>query len=90
MNGVNIAMKLLNHKFELKPFQIESLQNLLDNKDTFCLSPTGSGKSIIYELAPLLFDFKNKGNIDMENLYSNVVIIQPLKALMEENVSHLK
>ena len=39
MNGVNIAMKLLNHKFELKPFQIESLHNLLDNKDTFCLSP---------------------------------------------------
>jgi ATP-dependent DNA helicase RecQ len=76
--------------FNLHAFQEQSIEAYLNGKDVFCAAPTGSGKSIVYELAPFVFDMKNcKGEIDTKDLQAVVVIVQPLKALMEDNVTRL-
>ena len=36
-----------------RPGQGESIQNLLDNQHTLVVMPTGSGKSLIFQLAAL-------------------------------------
>ena len=54
------------------------------------MTPTGSGKLIIYEIPNLVFDHLLLGAMDKKNLFSVVIIIQPLKALMEENTNRLK
>ena len=42
---------------ELKPKQIESIECFVSGRDTFVSLPTGYGKSVIFAILPLLFDF---------------------------------
>ena len=41
----------------LKPKQLEAVKRFVSGKDTFVALPTGYGKSIIFAILPLLFDF---------------------------------
>ena len=41
----------------LKPKQIEAIKSFESGKDTFVSLPTGYGKSIIFAVLPLLFDY---------------------------------
>ena len=41
----------------LKPKQLEAVESFVSGKDTFVALPTGYGKSIIFAMLPLLFDF---------------------------------
>ena len=45
----------------LKPKQLEAVFNFCNGKDVFVSFPTGYGKSIVYEILPLVFD-KIRGN----------------------------
>jgi ATP-dependent DNA helicase RecQ len=40
----------------LKPQQEEAIGNLLEGRNTFCIFPTGFGKSLVFTLLPLLWD----------------------------------
>ena len=42
---------------QLKSKQLEALNAFLSGRDTFVSLPTGYGKSIIYTVLPLAFDF---------------------------------
>ena len=42
---------------ELKPKQIEAIQSFVSGRDTFVSLPTGYGKSVIFAILPILFDF---------------------------------
>ena len=42
--------------FTLKDEQCEALRLLFEKKHTFCLLPTGFGKSVIFVLPPLIMD----------------------------------
>jgi len=53
------------------------IQNVLDEKDTFVLMPTGGGKSLCYQLPALLLD-------------GTAVIISPLIALMKNQVDAMR
>ena len=41
---------------QLKPEQKETIQNILERKDSMAVLPTGFGKSMCYVLPPLILD----------------------------------
>ena len=41
----------------LRPKQLEAIEAFVSGKDTFISLPTGYGKSIIFAILPLLFDY---------------------------------
>ena len=68
---------------KLKKEQLQTIRNLYNGKDVFLWLPTGFGKSICYEVLPLLFDYKSSragpGN-------STVLVVSPLVSLMVDQV----
>ncbi|MBL6678838.1 MAG: RecQ family ATP-dependent DNA helicase [Flavobacteriaceae bacterium] len=70
---------LLNHIFRKTKFregQFISISNILRQKDTVVLLPTGAGKSLIYQLAGLIMP-------------GITIIIDPITALIEDQVDGL-
>ena len=71
---------VLNKTFGLKSFkpgQKEIIQSVIDGEDVFVVMPTGSGKSLCYQLPAII----------REGL---TVVISPLIALMMSQVLYLK
>uniref|UniRef100_A0A8C6SJ85 DNA 3'-5' helicase n=1 Tax=Neogobius melanostomus TaxID=47308 RepID=A0A8C6SJ85_9GOBI len=79
-SAVNSVLNDQNHIKSLKPQQLTALEAFLSKEDVFALLPTGFGKSLIYQLAPL---------VAKKMLYKNpvVVVVSPLLALMEQQVT---
>lgn len=53
------------------------MENLLNEKDTFVLMPTGGGKSLCYQLPSLIMD-------------GTAIVISPLIALMKNQVDAMR
>ena len=64
-----------HHQF--RPGQQELVEGLLDNKDVLGVMPTGSGKSLCYQIPALLFS-------------GTTLVISPLISLMKDQVISLK
>jgi ATP-dependent DNA helicase RecQ len=62
---------------ELRPLQHDVIVHVLDKKSALVLMPTGSGKSLTYQLPATLLD-------------GLTVVLSPLKALMREQVEKLR
>ena len=60
-----------------RPLQREVIQNVLDGRDTLAVMPTGGGKSLCYEIPALI-------------LKGITVVVSPLIALMQDQVSQLE
>lgn len=67
---------LFRHK-TFRPNQIEGVIKVLEGEDSIVLLPTGSGKSVIYQMAGLIFP-------------GTLIVIEPLKSLMEDQIDNLK
>lgn len=66
--------------------QIDSLRAVLDGKNVYASLPTGYGKSMIFFAVPIVADVlfnRPRGS-------SKVVVISPLRSLMDDQVSYLK
>ena len=62
---------------QLRPLQSEIIQSILNKKDTLAVLSTGAGKSLCYQLPALL-------------LPGVCVVVSPLVALMEDQLTELK
>ena len=60
-----------------RPLQAEVMGNVLDRRDTLAIMPTGSGKSLCYQIPALLFD-------------GLTVVVSPLISLMQDQVEALR
>ena len=75
---------------KLKPKQKEALQVIVVNGlDCLIAIPTGYGKSLIYQMLPLLFDKTNLSlNVTSEGK-SIVIVVSPLNALIDDQINKL-
>jgi len=68
----------------LKDFQQKALQKLVNGEDIFVIQPTGSGKSLVYQSALMVFDI-----VKRTTFKSTAVVISPLTLLMQDQVKFL-
>ena len=70
---------------ELNAYQKLAIRKVvIDKEDLFVNLPTGTGKSLIYQALPLVFD-----HVSNENGHI-VVVVSPLISLMEDQVKYLR
>jgi ATP-dependent DNA helicase RecQ len=62
---------------ELKPLQAEAIQAGIESADSLVVLPTGGGKSLCYQVPPVV-----SGRLD--------VVVSPLIALMKDQVDALR
>lgn len=62
---------------ELRPGQREALEHILDGEDVLAVMPTGSGKSLLYQLPSLV-------------LPGLTVVVSPLIALIKDQIDKMK
>ncbi|XP_022807923.1 putative ATP-dependent DNA helicase Q1 [Stylophora pistillata] len=87
MAALEGAFRKASSKFkisELNAHQKFAITKILVEKDVFVNLPTGSGKSLIYQALPLVFDHvtDESGHI--------VIVVSPLISLMEDQVKYLR
>ena len=70
----------------LKELQRRGLEALIKGQDVFIVQPTGSGKSLIFQSAPIVFDIVKP----LQRGKLIAIVISPLVSLMEDQVGFLK
>ena len=70
----------------LSQHQSKALFNFLCGKDSFVCLPTGHGKSLIYQLCPIVV--KELSSIGLKQFQSDplVVVVSPLNSLIEDQI----
>jgi ATP-dependent DNA helicase RecQ len=74
--GVEKARELL-HIRDLRPGQAEIMESVLAGRDTLAVMPTGSGKSLTYQIPAMVMD-------------GPTIVVSPLLALIEDQYTKLK
>jgi len=79
INEENIKdiLKKYFRKDYFKPFQLKIIKSILSKRDTLAVLPTGSGKSLCFQLPSLYFN-------------GTTIVISPLISLMQDQVKQLE
>ena len=80
---VNVAKAKLKISFPLKEKQLLALESVFEKRDTLCVLPTGYGKSLIFQLVPLMLGVR-----DDTDRYITIVL-SPLTALIQNQLQTL-
>ena len=75
-DAVRYFLKYVYRYDDFREGQFEGIERILSNKDSIVLLPTGSGKSLVYQLASMILPGK-------------VVVVSPLVSLMQDQVHNL-
>lgn len=67
----------------IRDYQRQVVKNYMSGKDFFC-APTGSGKSLVFEIAPFMFAKMKK----LEK--GTVIVVSPLRSLMRSQTEGLQ
>ena len=87
MSVIEHAIDFSLHKngySELKPNQRTVIEHYMKGKDVLFCAPTGSGKSLIFEMAPFLFQ-----SLENKDSECTCIVVSPLSALMKSQVQKL-
>ena len=79
------AVKAQFELSELLPEQTEAIKSFFQGKNVFVNLPTGFGKSLIFQCLPIVGDIVH----DKPRGSNVVVVISPLRSLMEDQVIYL-
>ena len=82
--AIDKALRVLGYK-EIRPNQKLVVTLYLSGKDVLFCSPTGSGKSLTFEIAPFVFKFLSQNDMEL----STVIVVSPLVALMQYQAAQL-
>ena len=74
---------------ELRGPQHEVIKAYAIGKDVFLSAPTGSGKSLCFEIAPYVLDCMKKG-LQSNTIETVCVVVAPLISLMQDQVAALR
>jgi len=69
-----------------RPLQREALNAVMSRRDVFAIMPTGSGKSLCYQLPAALWTSGSDG----VELQGTTLVVSPLLALMHDQVSSMR
>ena len=89
VDKMNLAFDRVLESFKLKNLkdsQRDALEKLVGGQDVFVIQPTASGKSLIFQSAPIVFDTIRP----LSNAKSIALVISPLASLMQDQVRYLK
>ena len=82
-------MELLTSRHP-KAKQVEAVQNVILQRDTLCLLPTGYGKTLIFQVLPPLYSLlSQEGLIYHSPNDPLVIVVSPLVALMKSQVESI-
>ena len=89
---LDFALRKLGYS-ELRAGQRKVVEAYISGKDVFFRSPTGSGKSLCFEIAPFVFEGIAVGveNAEKQASVSSVcLVVAPLVSLMKNQVAGLR
>lgn len=72
---------------DVREHQRKVIEGYCSGKDVFLSAPTGSGKSLTFEVAPYVFDYLEHG--ERLEVCSVCLVVVPLVALMKDQVTSL-
>ena len=86
--AINFGLNKLNFE-DVRENQTKVVEAyLINGRDVLMISPTGSGKSLTFYIAPFAIDFSKHGERD--DIQTVCLIIFPLVSLMNDQVSSLR
>ena len=86
--SIEFAIKRCGYT-NLRDHQRQILEKMTEGKDCILCAPTGSGKSLIYEVAPFLFHHLKTKEECINPMNSLVIVVSPLVALMRSQTADL-
>ena len=84
---MNSALGKVNTEIDrLTEHQLKALNNFLCGKDSFVCLPTGHGKSLIYQLCPVVVKELSSSGLEQFPTDPIVIVISPLNSLIADQI----